>query len=200
MAVFQPDALRRPKDALDNYSYSLHPVAGWHGKQLHAGWLDTHPSCSCHYCAYLQPALRQTSTLANEKQNILCSFINLSPGFTNSYYDGVNPMNKEQISGKFDQVAGKIKQNVGEAVNNQKLANAGAAEQIKGAAKETWGRVKDTANDVNETSHSRAEVDGADLKQRAQDSAHDVREKVTSAAQNVKDKISNKLDEIKHKQ
>ena len=41
-------------------------------------------------------------------------------------------MNKEEVSGKFDQVAGKVKQKVGETVGNQKLANSGAAEQIKG--------------------------------------------------------------------
>jgi uncharacterized protein YjbJ (UPF0337 family) len=95
-------------------------------------------------------------------------------------------MNKETVSGKFDQVTGKIKQSVGEAVGNEKLANEGAVEQVKGVAKETWGRIKDTANDV------------ADSKQ-AEAKGHDIREKITSTAQQVKENITGKLDEIKHK-
>ncbi len=52
-------------------------------------------------------------------------------------------MNKETVTGKFDQVAGAIKQKVGEAFKDQSLANSGVAEQVKGAAKETWGKAKD---------------------------------------------------------
>jgi len=100
-------------------------------------------------------------------------------------------MNKEQITGKFDQAAGKLKEKVGEAVGNQKLANAGVAEQIKGAAKETWGHVKDTASKTQET-------EGAGLKQRTENAAHDIREKIASTAQNAKEKIGNKLDDTQH--
>ena len=56
-------------------------------------------------------------------------------------------MDKDQVSGKFDQAVGKAKEKVGDAVGNQKLANQGVADQVKGAAKETWGNVKDAARD-----------------------------------------------------
>ena len=52
-------------------------------------------------------------------------------------------MDKDRVSGKFDQGIGKAKEKIGEAVGNQKLANEGVADQVKGAAKETWGNMKD---------------------------------------------------------
>lgn len=104
-------------------------------------------------------------------------------------------MNKDNVTGKFDQVAGKVKQGIGEAVGNQKLANSGAAQQVKGNVKEAWGNTKDTAAEVSDNARAR---NNANLKQSGEDKAHDIREKVTSTAQNVKDKINNKLDDLKH--
>jgi uncharacterized protein YjbJ (UPF0337 family) len=106
-------------------------------------------------------------------------------------------MNNETVSGKFDQASGKIKQVVGEAVGNEKLANAGVAEQVKGAAKETWGHAKDAANAVHDDARVRTNVEGRDLKSRAEDTAHNVRESIASTARNAKDNINAKLDEIK---
>ncbi len=107
-------------------------------------------------------------------------------------------MNKDQITGKFDQTAGKLKEKLGDAVGNEKLANSGAAQQVKGAAEETWGKVKDTASTAHDNASSNAAVEGNFMKQRAENAGHDLREKVTSTAHNLKDKIGNKLDEIKH--
>lgn len=105
-------------------------------------------------------------------------------------------MNKEQVTGKFDQAAGKIKQKLGEAVGNQKIANQGVADQIKGAAKETWGRVKDTASEVQKTADAKTEA----AREAAEHRNDDTRDRIASAAQNVKDKIGNKLDDIRHTQ
>jgi uncharacterized protein YjbJ (UPF0337 family) len=109
-------------------------------------------------------------------------------------------LNKETVSGKFDQVAGKVKEKIGEATGNQKLANAGAADQIKGAAKETWGKVKDTANAANENARAQAEVKGDSFSQRAEEKARELREKLTTSAHNAKEHINEKLDHIKHDQ
>jgi uncharacterized protein YjbJ (UPF0337 family) len=108
-------------------------------------------------------------------------------------------MNKETVTGKFDQVAGKVKQSVGEAVGNQKLANAGAAEQVKGAAKEGWGHTKDAAQTVADSNRAKATAQGETVRQRTEDTAHDVREKITTTAQNLKNKVEHKMDEIKHR-
>ena len=67
-------------------------------------------------------------------------------------------MNKEQVSGKFDQVTGKVKETVGEAVGNDRLANQGVADQVKGAAKETWGKVKEVAKDNSDAQRREAEL------------------------------------------
>jgi uncharacterized protein YjbJ (UPF0337 family) len=107
-------------------------------------------------------------------------------------------MNKENVTGKFDQVAGKVKQKVGETVGDQKLANSGAAQQVKGAAKEAWGNAKDTAADVSDRARAQSNAETVDLKERSEDKAHDVREKITSTAQNLKEKINTKLDDVKH--
>lgn len=109
-------------------------------------------------------------------------------------------MNKEQITGKFDQAAGRIKQKAGEAVGNQKLANSGVADQIKGAAKETWGRVKDTADDVRKTAETRIEAEKDDRKRQAEDQADNTRERIATATQHVKENIGNKLDDIQARQ
>lgn len=90
-------------------------------------------------------------------------------------------MNKDQVSGKFDQAVGKVKQGVGEAVGNDEMANRGAADQVKGAAKETWGNVKDAANKT------------------ASDEAHNTRENISRNVQDVKDKVNEKIDAAKER-
>ena len=66
-------------------------------------------------------------------------------------------MNKDQVSGKFDQVKGKVKQGVGEAIGNQHLANEGVVDQVKGSAKEVWGNAKDAVRHNAEESRLAAE-------------------------------------------
>src|SRR5271169_4354672 len=66
-------------------------------------------------------------------------------------------MNKDRVSGKFDQVKGKVKQGVGEAIGNQRLANEGVADQVKGSAKEVWGNAKDAVAHNAEKNRSVAE-------------------------------------------
>jgi uncharacterized protein YjbJ (UPF0337 family) len=107
-------------------------------------------------------------------------------------------MNKDTVSGKFDQAAGKVKEKVGETVGNQKMANAGVADQVKGAAKETWGKTKDTAAEVNDASRIKAQREGTAFNQRTEGTAHNLREDITSTTQNIKNKINNKLDGVKH--
>lgn len=107
-------------------------------------------------------------------------------------------MNKDTVSGKFDQTVGKVKEKVGETVGNQKMANAGVADQVKGAAKETWGKTKDTAAEVTDTSRINAQRERNDLNQRTEGTAHNLREDITSTTQNIKNKITKKLDDIKH--
>ena len=99
-------------------------------------------------------------------------------------------MNKNNVSGKFDQVAGKVKQGVGEAVGSQRLANQGAVQQLKGHAKEAWGNVQDTAADLSSKARSNARADNAN------GNSHDIRESVTSTAQNVKEKINRSLNDL----
>src|SRR3984885_9670155 len=66
-------------------------------------------------------------------------------------------MDKDRVSGKFDQGIGKAKEKIGEAVGNQKLANEGVADQVKGAAKETWGNMKDAARTTHDRQAAEAE-------------------------------------------
>ena len=51
-------------------------------------------------------------------------------------------MDKDQVSGKFDQVAGKVKQTVGDAVGNSKLAQntLDKALKLQGTAR-NWNTV-----------------------------------------------------------
>jgi uncharacterized protein YjbJ (UPF0337 family) len=93
-------------------------------------------------------------------------------------------MNKEQVSGKFDQVTGKVKETVGEAVGNDRLANQGVADQVKGAAKETWGKVKEVAKDNSDAQRREAEHSGTDTRQN-----------ISQKVQNVKERINEKIDQ-----
>ncbi len=95
-------------------------------------------------------------------------------------------MDKDQVSGKFDQAIGKVKEKVGDTFGNQKLANEGVADQVKGSAKETWGNVKDAA----QTTHDRHTNDAADT---AGEHRSSFSEKVTE----MKNKVNAKIDDYK---
>jgi uncharacterized protein YjbJ (UPF0337 family) len=94
-------------------------------------------------------------------------------------------MNKDNVSGKFDQVAGKVKQGAGEIIGDDSLANEGAAQQVKGHVKEAWGNAKDTARDIADNHRTDAER-----------GAHNVRDSITSTAEDTKDRINRGLDNI----
>jgi uncharacterized protein YjbJ (UPF0337 family) len=98
-------------------------------------------------------------------------------------------MDKDQVSGKFDQATGKVKEKLGNAVGNDKLANQGVADQVKGAAKETWGNVKDAAR----TTHDRhvAETETA---------AGEDRERFTDKVSEMKKKANDKIDDFKDRE
>jgi uncharacterized protein YjbJ (UPF0337 family) len=98
-------------------------------------------------------------------------------------------MDKDQVSGKFDQTIGKAKEKLGDAVGNEKLANQGVADQVKGAAKETWGNAKDAAR----TTHDRhvAETEG---------SASVNRERFTDKVAEMKKKANDKIDDFKDRE
>jgi uncharacterized protein YjbJ (UPF0337 family) len=93
-------------------------------------------------------------------------------------------MNKDQVSGKFDQVTGKVKEKVGETVGNQRLANEGLADQVKGAAKETWGHAKDVAHDNAEENRREAERN-----------ANDTREHLSKKVQDTKERVNEKIEQ-----
>ena len=98
-------------------------------------------------------------------------------------------MDKDQVSGKFDQAVGKIKQAVGDAVGSSKLANQGVADQVKGTAKETWGNAKDAAH----VSHERAEHTAADT-----GAQH--REGFSEKLAEVRDHVNAKIDDFKDRE
>lgn len=98
-------------------------------------------------------------------------------------------MDKDQISGKFDQAVGKAKTKLGDAMGNDKLANQGVAEQVKGAAKETWGNVKDAAR----TAHDRHMAE-------TEDSASAKREGITDKVAEMKKKANEKIDDFKNRE
>lgn len=98
-------------------------------------------------------------------------------------------MDKDRVSGKFDQAVGKVKQTVGEAVGNSKLANEGVADQVKGSAKDTWGNVKDAAR----TSQTRHEHE-------AESAEHHHREGMAASVANTKEKINEKIDDFKDRE
>ena len=95
-------------------------------------------------------------------------------------------MDKDQVSGKFDQAVGKVKEKVGDAFGNQKLANEGVADQVKGSAKETWGNVKDATHVT--TDRQTNETAGTAGEHRSSFS-----EKVTE----MKNKVNAKIDDFK---
>jgi uncharacterized protein YjbJ (UPF0337 family) len=98
-------------------------------------------------------------------------------------------MDKDQVSGKFDQTIGKAKEKLGDAVGNQKLANQGVADQVKGAAKETWGNAKDAAR----TTHDRHVAE-------TEDSASVNRERFTDKVAEMKKKANDKIDDFKDRE
>jgi uncharacterized protein YjbJ (UPF0337 family) len=98
-------------------------------------------------------------------------------------------MDKDQVTGKFEQGVGKAKEKLGEAVGNQKLANQGVADQVKGAAKETWGNAKDAARTTHDR-HAAETEDVADTK----------REHVTDKVAELKKKANDKIDGFKERE
>lgn len=98
-------------------------------------------------------------------------------------------MDKDQVSGKFDQAVGKAKEKVGNAVGDHKLANQGVADQVKGAAKETWGNVKDAAR----TTHDRH-------MQETENAASADRERFTDKVAEMKKKANDKIDDFKDRE
>ena len=109
-------------------------------------------------------------------------------------------MNKDTVSGKFDQATGKIKEKTGDLLGNQKLANQGVADQIKGMAKETYGNVKDAGKAAADHAHAHSNANAREANAYADQKNEGLRNKVKNAAQNVKDSISGKADEVKHDQ
>lgn len=93
-------------------------------------------------------------------------------------------MNKDQVSGKFDQATGKLKEKVGETVGNQRLANEGLADQVKGAAKETWGNAKEVAHENAKEHRSEAER-----------STNETRERLSDKVQDMKERINERIDQ-----
>jgi uncharacterized protein YjbJ (UPF0337 family) len=93
-------------------------------------------------------------------------------------------MNKDQVSGKFDQAAGKVKEKIGETVGNQRLANEGLADQVKGAAKETWGNAKEVAHENADANRHEAERN-----------ANDTRERIANKVQDMKERVNEKIDQ-----
>ncbi|HYK37358.1 CsbD family protein [Alloacidobacterium sp.] len=93
-------------------------------------------------------------------------------------------MNKDQVSGKFDQATGKVKEKIGEAAGNQRLANKGLTDQIRGAAKETWGNAKDVAHQNAEENRREAERD-----------ANASRERVANKVQDMKERVNERIDQ-----
>jgi uncharacterized protein YjbJ (UPF0337 family) len=98
-------------------------------------------------------------------------------------------LDKNRVTGKFDQAVGKTKQKIGDAVGNDKLANEGVADQVKGSAKETWGNVKDAARTTTE---------------RHTDTAHDAartdREAASDNITHAKNKINSKIEDFKDRE
>jgi uncharacterized protein YjbJ (UPF0337 family) len=97
-------------------------------------------------------------------------------------------MNKDEISGKFEQVVGKVKQGIGETIGNQKVPNQGIVDQLKGAAKETWGNAKDAADQARD-SHKEA----------AEEKADNVRHKISPSVDDAKEKVKAKIDDFKER-
>ncbi|MGC8550013.1 MAG: CsbD family protein [Acidobacteriaceae bacterium] len=57
-------------------------------------------------------------------------------------------MDKNQISGKFDQASGKGREETGKVVGSQKMEDKGKADQVKGSSKEAWGKAKESEREI----------------------------------------------------
>ena len=98
-------------------------------------------------------------------------------------------MDKDRMSGKFDQTVGKAKEKLGNAMGNDKMANEGVADQVKGAAKETWGNMKDAAR----TTHDRHVAE-------TENSASATRENISDRVAEMKKKANDKIDDFKERE
>lgn len=98
-------------------------------------------------------------------------------------------MDKDRVSGKFDQTVGKAKEKLGNALGRDKLANEGVADQVKGAAKETWGNMKDAAR----TTRDRRVAESEDV-------ARADRERVSDRVAEMKKTANDRIDEYKDRE
>jgi uncharacterized protein YjbJ (UPF0337 family) len=98
-------------------------------------------------------------------------------------------MDKDRVSGKFDQTVGKAKEKLGDAIGHDRLANEGVADQVKGAAKETWGNMKDAARTTNDRRTAERE-----------DAATADRERVSDKVSEMKKTANDRIDEYKDRE
>lgn len=109
-------------------------------------------------------------------------------------------MNKDTVSGKFEQATGKIKEKTGNLIGNQKLANQGVADQIKGMAKETYGNVKDAAHAAGDHASAHTDAKAREASTYAADKNESARDSVRSKAEHIKDAVNQKVDDFKNQQ
>lgn len=57
-------------------------------------------------------------------------------------------MDKDRVSGAFDQAKGAVKQGIGNLTGDDKLKAEGMADKVKGKAESTVGGAKDTVRDA----------------------------------------------------
>ena len=58
-------------------------------------------------------------------------------------------MEKEQITGKWDELKGKAKQGIGHATDNPSLEGEGVLDEAKGHLKEAFGNAKDAIKNTD---------------------------------------------------
>jgi uncharacterized protein YjbJ (UPF0337 family) len=63
-------------------------------------------------------------------------------------------MEKEHITGKFDELKGKAKQGVGQATDDPGLQGEGMMDEAKGKVKQTFGDVKDAIKGADQAAGS----------------------------------------------
>ncbi len=65
-------------------------------------------------------------------------------------------MEKEQVTGKYDELKGKAKQGIGKATDDPGLQGEGLVDEAKGHVKQAYGDVKDAIKKADK--HADAEV------------------------------------------
>ena len=97
-------------------------------------------------------------------------------------------MDKDRVSGKFDQAVGKAKEKLGNATGHDKLANEGVADQVKGAAKETWGNTKDAVRTAQDRQAAEREESASAARERFTDKVADIKKKTNAKIDDFKDR------------